>query len=136
MGQSRVGSRQPCPLRRTASGQAVADETELMGHCFKTLRYINRIHIPESVRDSAGIMGCRSRTIIRTGRGACGGWSCRGRGWGGWQESSQIPGFPAQDPPSRHQGGREREDTKERFVEKDEGSVSTSEALEKEGKNH
>lgn len=71
MGQSRVGSHKPCPLRRTASGQAVADETELMGHCFKTLRYINRIHIPESVRDSAGIMGCRSRrTIVRTGRGA------------------------------------------------------------------
>ena len=83
MGQSRVGSRKPCPLRWTASGQAVADETELMGHCFKTLRYINRIHIPESVRDRAGIMGCRSRrTIVRTGRGACGGWCCCGVGGG------------------------------------------------------
>ena len=30
----------------------------------------------------------------------------------------------------------EREDRKERSVEKDEGSVNTSEALEKEGKNH
>ena len=60
----------------------------------------------------------------------------RGRGWGGWQESSQIPGFTAQDPPRRHQGGRERKDTNKRLVEKDEGTVSTSEALQKEGKNH
>lgn len=60
-------------------------------------------------------------------------WRLELPGWGGGEGGrnlSQIPGFPAQDPPSRHQEQR-GEDTKERLVERMREVLGTSEALRK-----